>query len=50
MLPHEPWLRRQPKTDKLFWADECEQVGEEEPWAAERKHGDVLCRKTMSGH
>ena len=32
MLPDQPWLRCHPDTAELFWTDECEQVGQEEPW------------------
>ena len=30
MLLDEPWLRRVPRTDELFWTSECEEVGKEE--------------------
>ena len=29
MLPDEPWLRRHPVTDELFWTDECEEIASE---------------------
>jgi len=32
MLPDNPWLRRHPTSGQLFWTDECEEIGEEEPW------------------
>jgi hypothetical protein len=32
MLPDSPWLRRHPTNGDLFWTDDCEEIGEEEPW------------------
>ncbi len=32
MLPDQPWLRRNPGNDELFWTDECEEIAVEEPW------------------
>lgn len=28
MLPDEPWLRKSPSEDVLFWSDECEEIGQ----------------------
>ena len=41
MLPDQPWLRRHPDTDELFWSDECEEIAEETPWADEESYPNV---------
>ena len=28
MLPDEPWLRKSPTEEVLFWTDECEEIGQ----------------------
>ena len=32
MLPDEPWLLKSPVEEKLFWADECEEIGQIDNW------------------
>ena len=41
MLPDEPWLRRQPETDELFWTDECDEVDEDSEWEDSENYRDV---------
>lgn len=41
MLPDQPWLRMVPGTGELFWTDECEAVGEEEPWTGNSEFANV---------
>ncbi len=37
MLPDQPWLRRVPGGEELFWTDACEQAGEEEVWTRPKR-------------
>ena len=41
MLPDEPWLRRHPSNDELFWTDECEEVAVEEPWGDSDDYAEI---------
>ena len=41
MLPDQPWLRRHPETDELFWSDECEEIAEETPWGEDESYPKV---------
>ena len=41
MWPDQPWLRRHPNTNELFWTDECEEISEEESRADQQEYPDI---------
>lgn len=41
MLPDQPWLRRHPTTDELFWTDECEKIAEQTFWDQEPTYSNI---------
>jgi len=41
MFPDEPWLRRHPDTDELFWTDDCEEISEGESPADQKAYQDI---------
>ncbi len=36
MLPDEPWLRKAPTEEVLFWSDECEEIDQINSWDGEK--------------